>query len=122
MFENFLAKLFGFLEGKPPKSAEKPLSKVKYKFILDVVDSCKLEPQIASAINWIHYMYRRNFYGSQDYHFLVEFAIQKEEQIINERVHRDFVCPHLKKRADEIADEERKKHMRLVKNESKMEL
>lgn len=86
-------------------------------FIRKVIDSSKLEGQIATCIEWIHRLYRRGFLPIEVYHELIHHAIYREEQIITERVKKDFVCPHVKKRADEIVEEERRKNIRIIKSE-----
>jgi hypothetical protein len=123
MVKDLVLKFIGyFLEASPdPK-----LESIQHWFtntyigkIRDVIDSCKLEPQIDSAIGWVHYMYRKGFFDKQTHIELINYAIHKETKIMKEKIMRDFICPHLKKRADEIVEEERRKNIRLVKTENK---
>ena len=86
-------------------------------FIRTVIDSSKLESQIATSIDWVHRLYRKGFLPTDTYHELIHHAIYKEEQIMTERVKKDFICPHVKRRADEIIEEERRKNIRIVKTE-----
>lgn len=86
-------------------------------FIRKVIDSNIQEGQIATSIEWVHRLYRKGFLPVTVYHELIHHAIYKEEQIITERVKKDFVCPHVKRRADEIIEEERRKNIRIVKTE-----
>lgn len=89
-----------------------------FQFIRKVVDSSKHEDQIAVAIDWIHRMYRRGFFESAIYQELIHHAQYKEEELIRININKNLILPHLKKRADEIADEERRKKIRLVKTEA----
>lgn len=86
-------------------------------FIRRVIDSSKMEGQIATSIEWVHRLYRKGFLLTETYHELIHHAIYREEQIITERVKKDFICPHVKRRADEIIEEERRRNIRIVKTE-----
>jgi hypothetical protein len=88
-------------------------------FIRKVIDSNIQEGQIETSIEWVHRLYRKGFLPVDTYHELIHHAMYKEEQIITERVKRDFICPHVKKRADEIIEEERRKNIRIIKTEVK---
>jgi len=86
-------------------------------FIRKVIDSNIQEGQIATSIEWVQRLHRSGFIPTDTFNELVHHALYKEEQIITERVKRDFICPHVKRRADEIIEEERRKNIRIVKTE-----
>lgn len=88
-----------------------------FKFIRRVVDSSLYEAQIHTAIEWINRMHRKGFFSTEIYHELVHHAMYKEEELIKEKVHKDIVLPYIRKRAEEIAREERAKKIRIVKTE-----
>jgi hypothetical protein len=123
MLKKYHSLLKLFIKKKPTTTTNfiltKALSHADHRFIRKVVDSCKLEVQIASAIEWIHQLYRRGILPTEVYQELVHHAIYKEEQIITENVHKNLVLPYLKRRADEIVEEERRKKIRILKPDHK---
>lgn len=120
----FIAAIFE----EPPAIKEdagifnKRLTHKDQNYIRKCIDSCKLDIEIASAIGWIHDMYRKGFFPSEGfYHEMIHYAMYKEEEILKDKVEREFIRPHVKKRADEIIEEERRRNFRLVKTEAKSE-
>lgn len=101
----------------------KRISHEEHNYIRTCIDSCKLDIEISTAIEWIHNMYRKGYFKHEAfYHELIHYAIYKEEKILKAKMEKEFIRPHVKKRANEIIEEERLKKIRLVKNENKTEV
>ena len=112
--------IFRLIFGRSPEPDEDKLTPPNHiTFIRRVIDSCKMEIQIDSAINWVYELYRKGYYSTVIFHELMSLAMYKEEAIMKEKVNKEFIWPHLKKRADEIIEEERRKNFRLIKTETK---
>lgn len=88
-------------------------------FIRRVIDSNKTEEQIETSIGWIYRLYRRRFLTLEIFHELNNHADYRRDEIMAESIKKDFICPHVKKRADEIIEEERRKNIRIIKTEVK---
>jgi len=115
----FIINLFYSVQKEErPQKGGRILSHVEIKAIFSAIDSCKLEGQVQSALEWVAHMLRKKYYSMETYKELKNYALIKLEKIVTEKVHQEYVLPYVKKRADELTKEERTRNIYIINSQN----